>query len=79
MPMQPNVGDVDRYARIAIGALFLVLGILGYAGVVPLAVGPLPQALTSTVVVVIGAVLAVTGLSRTCPLYTGLGLSTLRR
>jgi len=79
MPIQPNVGDTDRLVRVAVGALLLVIGILGYAGTITTAVGPLPQALTSLVLVLAGAILAVTGLTRTCLIYKGLGFSTLRR
>jgi hypothetical protein len=79
MDIKPNVGETDRYVRVGAGAVLLILGILGYAGTIPVAVGPLPQALTSLVLVVLGAILAVTGLMRTCPIYMGLGLNTLRR
>ncbi|BDI03215.1 YgaP family membrane protein [Sphaerotilus microaerophilus] len=58
--MKTNVGGMDRIARIAIGALLIVLTLLGtigawgWIGIVPLA----------------------TGLLRTCPAYSILGLNT---
>jgi len=76
MALEPNVGPVDRYVRVALGALLLVVGILGTAGQLTLAVGPVPQALAAPVVVVAGAVLAVTGLARTCLVYEALGGDT---
>lgn len=74
--MELNVGSTDRIVRIGVGFVLLVIGILGYVGTIPVAVGPLPQALTSLVLLVLGAILLVTGLMRTCPLYQALGLST---
>ncbi|MFB6122556.1 MAG: DUF2892 domain-containing protein [Haloferacaceae archaeon] len=74
--MKQNVGSVDRLVRIAGGALLLLVGVGGFAGVVPVAVGPLPQALTSVVLVLLGVVFAVTGLRRTCLLYRAVGVST---
>jgi hypothetical protein len=58
--MKTNVGGMDRIARIAIGALLIVLTLLGtigawgWIGIVPLA----------------------TGLLRTCPAYSILGFNT---
>ena len=58
--MKTNVGGMDRLARIAIGALLIVLTLLGtigawgWIGIVPLA----------------------TGLLRTCPAYSILGFNT---
>ncbi len=58
--MKTNIGGIDRIARIAIGALLIVLTLLGtigawgWIGIVPLA----------------------TGLLRTCPAYSILGFNT---
>lgn len=58
--MKTNVGGIDRIARIAIGALLIILtlmgtiGAWGWIGIVPLA----------------------TGLLKTCPLYSILGFNT---
>ena len=58
--MKTNVGGIDRMARIVVGALLLLLtlmgtiGVWGWIGVVPLA----------------------TGLLKTCPAYSILGFNT---
>lgn len=58
--MKSNVGGIDKIARIAVGAILLILAIMGigtpwtWIGVVPL----------------------VTGLVGFCPLYTLFGFST---
>jgi hypothetical protein len=60
--MKTNVGGVDKMARIAVGALLIVLaitgtiGVWGWIGVIPLA----------------------TGLFGFCPLYPLLGISTCK-
>lgn len=58
--MKTNVGGIDRIARIVVGALLILLALLGtigawgWIGIVPLA----------------------TGLLKTCPLYSILGMNT---
>jgi hypothetical protein len=74
--MTPNVGGVDRTARIALGLLALLAGVAGYAGMLRIAVGPVPQALGSLLVALVGLVLLGTGLSRQCLLYRPFGFST---
>ena len=60
MNMTPNVGSADRMARLAVGALLIVLALLGtigwwgWIGVVPIA----------------------TALLNWCPAYTLLGFNT---
>lgn len=58
--MKTNVGGIDRILRIAIGALLIVLAVTGTIG----AWGWL------------GIILLATGLLRTCPLYSMLGMNT---
>lgn len=77
--MQTNVGGYDRIGRLGIGAILLIVGIAGYVGVIPVAFGPAPQALTSLVLVVIGVVLLVTGYTQKCVLNKVLGINTARR
>lgn len=77
--MRKNVGGTDRIARLVIGPVLALAGIAGYAGLLGLAVGPLPQALTSVVVFLVGMILLVTGLVRTCPLNRILGYDTYHR
>jgi VIT1/CCC1 family predicted Fe2+/Mn2+ transporter len=74
--MNKNVGGMDQKARLVVGTILIVLGIGGYTGLVPVAVGPLPQALTSIVLVVIAGILLVTGGTQTCPINTALGRNT---
>ncbi|MFB6166676.1 MAG: DUF2892 domain-containing protein [Candidatus Nanohaloarchaea archaeon] len=74
--MEENVGNKDRQARLFVGAFLTVIGLAGYAGYVTLAFGPLPQALTSVVSIVIGAVLLVTGATNKCLLYSALDMDT---
>lgn len=77
--MQKNVGGTDRIARLVVGPVLILAGIAGYAGLLALAVGPLPQALTAGIVLLVGAVLLVTGLIQRCPLNRVLGFNTYRR
>lgn len=76
--MQRNVGNLDRLVRLVVGAILLLVGVGGFAGVVPVAVGPLTQAVASAVLALVGVVLIVTGLRRTCLLYRIVGFSTAR-
>ena len=77
--MEPNVGGYDRTARLVIGTVLLVAGVAGYAGFVWVAYGPLPQALTSAALGVIGIVLLVTGATQRCVLNKILGVNTCER
>lgn len=74
--MNKNVGGYDRLGRFVVGAVLLVAGVAGYAGLFRVAVGPLPQALTALLLVLVGAILLVTGYTRRCPINGVLGLNT---
>ncbi|MEF8799569.1 MAG: DUF2892 domain-containing protein [Halolamina sp.] len=74
--MDRNVGGYDRLGRFVIGAVLVIAGIAGYAGAFSVAVGPLPQALTALLLVVIGAVLLVTGYAQKCPINSVVGMNT---
>lgn len=76
--MEKNVGGYDRIGRFVIGAILVVTGIAGYAGAIPLAVRPVPQALAALVLVVIGAVLLATGYTQKCVINRVLGVNTNR-
>jgi uncharacterized membrane protein HdeD (DUF308 family) len=76
--MNPNVGGYDRIARLVIGAVLLIVGIVGYVGLLRVAVGPVPQALLALVLVLLGTILLVTGYTRKCVLTRILGLNTYR-
>ena len=69
--MRINVGTPDRIARIAVGAVLVLLPFVS-----GLALFANPLWLWSSVVV--GAVLILTALVRFCPLYAILGLSTCK-
>jgi len=58
--MKTNVGSIDRIARIAVGVILIALALMGTIG----AWGW------------IGIVPLVTGLMRTCPLYSLIGFSS---
>lgn len=58
--MKTNVGGIDRILRIAIGALLILLAITGTIG----AWGWL------------GLIPLATGIFRTCPLYSVIGMNT---
>ena len=73
--MEQNVGGFDRTLRIGLGAVLLVVGILSFAGVFAKGGGTGMLVLRSLVVVV-GAVFAVTGLVQTCPINSALGIDT---
>lgn len=77
--MKQNVGSFDRILRFAIGSAFLVLGIVGYLGLVSLAWIGIGQALASVVVALLGLVLLVTAAMRSCLIYAALGISTADR
>lgn len=74
--MDKNVGGYDRVGRLVIGAVLLVAGIVGYAGMVQLAVGPVPRAVMALILVLIGTILLVTGYTQKCLLNGVLGINT---
>lgn len=65
MQLHLNVGTIDRYLRIGIGAVLIGLAFAGVPG------APLLWAS-----VAVGVILLATGLSGFCPLYAVLRLST---
>ena len=75
--MEKNVGGYDRLGRFVIGSILVIAGIAGYAGMLRVAVGPLQQALTAVILVLIGAILLVTGFTQKCPINSALGVNTL--
>lgn len=72
--MDKNVGHYDRVIRIGLGVGLLIVGVLGLAGLF----GPSGSTMLAAgvLIIVIGAVLAVTGLTQSCPLYSVAGIST---
>jgi hypothetical protein len=76
--MEKNVGGYDSIGRFVIGALLVVGGIAGYAGMLRLAVGPVPQALMALILVLVGVILVVTGYTQKCPINSVLKINTSR-
>lgn len=75
--MQQNVGDFDRIVRLVVGPILLLVGIGTFAGVLSLGTGTTGLAL-ATIATLAGLVLVVTAFTRTCLLYSVLGLDTSR-
>jgi hypothetical protein len=71
--MEQNVGGLDRTARLVIGPLLVIVGLAVLLGTVPggQAVG--------AVLLVAGAVLLATGLTRRCVINRLLGVDTRSR
>lgn len=74
--MNINVGGNDRTARLVLGPLLILAGLAGYLGLVPVAFGPFPQALTSLILVVLGLIFTGTGYTRKCPVNEAVGRNT---
>ena len=73
--MDKNVGRYDRLLRVGIGSVLLIVGILSFTGAIP--TGSTMAILAfQFIVILVGAVLSVTGLLQTCPLYTALEMNT---
>ena len=76
--MEKNVGGFERPVRLVVGAILVLAGAGGYAGMVPLAALGIGQALAGVVLVVLGAILLVTGYVQWCPISQALGINTYR-
>lgn len=74
--MDKNVGGYDRLGRFLIGAVLVLVGVAGYAGLLRVAIGPMPQALMALILVLVGAILLVTGYTRKCPINSVIGMNT---
>lgn len=73
--METNVGRYDRIIRVGLGTGLLIVGVLAFAGLIG-GTGSTTVLALKVVVTVVGALLAVTGLLQTCPVYSALGLDT---
>lgn len=76
--MNENVGGYDKTGRFVIGAVLLVAGVAAYAGLLRVAVGPVPQALMALILLLIGVILFVTGYTQKCPINSVLGVNTCK-
>jgi hypothetical protein len=72
--MECNVGGTDRYMRIGLGAVLLVVGVLALAG--GTAGESMAMTVLTTLVIAVGAVFLVTGAVRFCPINSALGIDT---
>ena len=77
--MKQTVGRFDRNVRLILGSVLVLAGIAGYAGLVGLAWIGIGQALASVVLVLVGAILLITGATRMCPVYSLLGIDSIGR
>jgi len=68
--MEKNVGGLDERIRITLGPLLLVLSVASMRGNVRL------RPSLTAVAAAIGAVLTVTGLTKTCPANSAMGRDT---
>jgi len=77
--MEKNVGGYDRIGRLVVGMVLLIVGIAGIAvgSAVNLAVGPIPQTVAAAILLLVGAILVVTGYLQQCPINSQLGINTL--
>lgn len=66
--MTRNVGGLDRIIRIVLGILLIAAPFIGIVA----------GTTASTISVIIGLVLLVTGATQMCPLYKALGIDTKR-
>ena len=72
--MENNVGDLDKYVRIAVGALTGLLSIAILIDVLPESLS-LPE-IASPVLGVVAIVLLATAFTGKCGVYSALGLDT---
>ena len=75
--MERNVGQTDRYVRIAVGIVLAVVGIAGFVGTGWEATGT-AGLVGAAVLVIVGAVLLITAATQQCPIYAGLSMSTFK-
>ncbi|TYL36506.1 DUF2892 domain-containing protein [Natronococcus pandeyae] len=68
--MQPNVGGMDRNARIVIGTVLVLAGIATLVGFWEIGL------IVTGVALLVGAVLLVTGATRKCPINEAAGIDT---
>jgi hypothetical protein len=74
--MEQNVGGFDRMARLVLGPLLVVAGLLVVLDVVPLGGSTLVTTLVALVLLVVGGVLLGTGGIQKCPINEAAGVDT---
>jgi hypothetical protein len=68
--MNKNVGGYDRTARLVVGPVLLIVSIAAFVGAIPLGT------VGSVAVLLVGAILTVTGAVQRCPLNALFGVDT---
>jgi len=71
--MEPNVGGLDRTARLVGGLLVALVGVVSLAGLLPLG------STVGAVLAVVGAIVLGTGLTQQCLAYRLFGVDTCKR
>ncbi len=66
--MKKNIGKTDMIVRLALAAVLVILYFLSFTG-----------KLAGLIFIILAIILAVTALSRTCPLYSLLKTDTLEK
>lgn len=72
--MENNIGELDKYARIAVGAVSGLLSIAILIDVLPESLS-LPE-IASPILGVVGIVLLATAFTGKCGVYSALGIDT---
>lgn len=67
--MSGNVGSIDRFVRLLIGAALIVAPLIGFMGLGA-------NAILVYGMIAIGGILVLTGLFGVCPIYRLLGIGT---
>lgn len=71
--MQSNVGGSERLARLGVGTLVFVVGVVAYAGYLDLAWTGIGQALIAALVAVVVAIVLATGALSWSPTNAAIG------
>jgi hypothetical protein len=71
--MEPNVSGLDRTARLVGGLLVALVGIVSFAGLLPLG------STVGAVLTVVGLIILGTGLTQQCLAYRLFGVDTCKR
>ena len=69
--MVVNVGTVDRVVRLVLGVALIVVVLYGGLAL-------FDGAVAKYIAIIVGLVLAITGLMKTCPIYSIFGIGTCK-
>ena len=68
--MNKNVGELDSRIRSRLGTILILVGVLGFFNLVEIGL------IAKIALLAVGAILFITGSSRTCGVYAVLGMDT---